>query len=203
MAIIKSNGEISGKIGPVSIYKTKFGTQVVRSYSKPHDPKTEKQLAHRQKFALVSKGLSPLCKIIQHGFKGDVRTYRKVMSIAYQEAVLGEYPNFKLDYSVIKIAEGNISLPANIKAEVDKGSLAGSHTVDFSWDPNKRRDRVNIVCLNEKTMKAKQYQGVARRADGEASIELPEGWEVSDSHFWIYLTSVDFKNSSSIYLNVV
>lgn len=201
MAIIKSNGEISGKIGPVSVYQTKHGTQVVRSYSKPNDPKTPKQLAHRQKFSLVSKGLSPLCKIIQRGFKGDVRAYRKVLSIAYREAITGEYPNFKLDYSKIKIAEGDVPLPANIKVEVDEDSRADSQVVCFTWDSDNRRDSVNIICLNEEAMEAKQHLNVVGVAYGEVSIELPKGWEASDTHLWLYLTSVNYMNSSSIYLN--
>lgn len=201
MAIIKSNGEISGKIGPVSVYQTKHGTQVIRSYSKPIDPKTPKQLAHRQKFSLVSKGLSPLCRIIQRGFKGDTKTYRDQISKAYYEAITGEYPNFKLDYSKIKIAEGDVPLPENVKVGVEQYAREDSLVVCFTWDSDNRRDSVNIICLNEEVMEAKQHLNVAGVADGKVSIELPKGWEASDTHFWLYLTSVNYINSSSIYIN--
>ena len=69
MARINSENTISGKIGPVTFYVNQFGTQVVRSYTKGKDPKTPKLLAHRMKFKLVNKGLSPLCEMINGGIK--------------------------------------------------------------------------------------------------------------------------------------
>jgi hypothetical protein len=44
-----------------------------------------------------------------------------------------------------------------------------------------------------------KYSGVAKRKDGEASIELSDNWNFEDTHIWIYLTSSDRQiNSDSI-----
>lgn len=52
-------GTLSGKIGNVVVYE-RNGKQIVRSNPKQRDPKTPAQLAHRLKFSLANKGLSPL-----------------------------------------------------------------------------------------------------------------------------------------------
>ncbi len=205
MARIKISGIISGKVGNVSIYETKHGTQVVRSITKAHDPKTPKQLAHRMKFSLVNKGLSPLNHIIKSGFNGDSRTYRAQISKAYYEAIEGEYPNFTLDYSKVQISEGELNLPDDITLKIDHNS----RLVIFSWNPNinndskngSSKDRVKIICLNEISKQTVELNTVVRRSAGEASIELPEGWVPSDTHFWVYLKSNESEmNSDSIYL---
>lgn len=205
MATIKIKGVITGKIGPVSIYETKYGTQVVRTYTKPRDPKTPKQLAHRMKFGLVNKGLSPLNEIIKRGFKGNSRTYRRQVGKAYHEAIIGEYPNFKLDYSKIKIAEGELQplkeFIVNTNNKTGLVSFKWNRDIDPKLKTGNNRDKVNIVCLNEKEKVAIQYNNYGRRSIGEATIELPVGWQTDDTHFWAYLTS-DFVEGMSIDLTI-
>ena len=205
MARIKISGIISGKVGTVSIYETKHGTQVVRSITKAHDPKTPKQLAHRMKFSMVNKGLSPLNEIIKIGFRGDSKVYRTQVGKAYHEAILGEYPNFTLDYSKIKIAEGELQLPEDIAVKTHENS----QQVSFTWNPDVSSDSkavngndiVKIICLNEEVKATRQLTGVVRRSAGEASVELPEGWVPAETHYWIYLKSNDSEmNSDSVYV---
>ncbi|NLJ01171.1 MAG: hypothetical protein GX371_08495, partial [Bacteroidales bacterium] len=79
----------------------------------------------------------------------------------------------------------------------------------FEWDsqradaPSRGRshDRVFIVLHNtDMHVECTTIQkGV--RGDGKASIELPERWKPDTTHFWLYLTTLDFQESSrSIYL---
>ena len=121
-------GGLSGKIGPVVVYMRK-GQQIVRSNNTPKDPKTPKQLAHRMKFSLSNKGLSPLNKAIKMGHRGDTEAYRKIVGKAYHEAIVGEYPEFTIDYSKIKIADGELQSITDVKAEFD----STENTVIFNW----------------------------------------------------------------------
>lgn len=205
MARIKITGIITGKVGTVSIYETKHGTQVVRSITKAHDPKTPKQLAHRMKFSLVNKGLSPLNEVIKNGYRGDSRTYREQISKAYHEAIAGVYPNFTLDYSKVKIAEGEVQLPEDIAVKIHENS----QLVSFTWNPDissdskavNGKDIVKIICLNEEVKETTRLARLVRRSAGEASIELPEGWVAADTHFWLYMKSNDSEmNSDSVYV---
>jgi hypothetical protein len=199
-------GGLSGKIGPLVTY-IRNGTQVVRSLPKPNDPKTEKQLAHRMKFKLVNQGLSPLNSAIKQGYRNKRDAYRTLVGKAYHEAIAGEYPDFRLDYGKIKIAEGKLQLPANIRME--KGD--GEHTVVFSWDTqivkpsdgSRNDDRVNIVYLSGDRRGTGQYHGSSKRVDGSATLKLPDGWKPEETLFWIFLTSYDQQhNSDSFFVKI-
>ena len=196
--------KLSGKIGPITTYVLN-GKQVVRKSTKPNDPKTPKQLAHRMKFALVNKGLSPLNRSIKLGHRGDTYAYRRLVGKAYHEAIVGEYPDFALDYSKIKIAEGKLQLPAEIKMELDDENRA----VNFTWEAKiatsqnlaKANDQINIVAFNVKENIVDSFSGVAIRSDGKASITLPRGWNLEDTHFWVYFSSFTLQmNSGSVYV---
>ena len=86
---------LSGKVGPLVFYVTKNGKQVFRNHVKPTDPGTPKQVAHRAKFGLANKALSPLNKAITRGHPGDPNAYRAMVGKAYREAIEGEYPDFR------------------------------------------------------------------------------------------------------------
>jgi hypothetical protein len=196
--------KLSGKIGNVTTYVLN-GKQIVRSNAIPHDPKTPKQLAHRMKFALVNKGLSPLNSSIKLGHRGDTYAYRSLVGKAYREAIVGEYPNFKLDYSKIKIAEGGLQIPADIKMDFD--GIAGF--VVFTWVgislashiEAKGADQLNVVVFNAKHNVVNSFLGIARRSDGMAKFALPDGWLKDDLHFWTYFMSYSLQmNSDSVYV---
>ena len=196
--------KLSGKIGSVTTYVLN-GKQVVRANTIPRDPKTPKQLAHRMKFGLVNKGLSPLNSAIKIGHKGDANAYRVLVGKAYHEAIMGEYPNFMLDYSKIKIAAGNLQLPKNIKFEFE----GKTNIASFSWDGKNSgsqntandNDQINIVALNFKENVVDSFLEVAKRYDGKVSIALPRGWDLADTHFWTYFSSHSLQmNSDSVYI---
>ena len=145
----------SGKIGPVVVYTTKYGTEVLREHVIPKDPKTPKQLAYRMKFALVSSCLSPFSSIIKDGYTQKRGAYRTVVSNALREAIEGEYPNFSINYSKIQLTNGKLKLPSKIEASIQNNLLI------ITWNPqtkglpvlNRSDDKVNIICLDESTNK--------------------------------------------------
>ena len=212
---------ISGKIGSIVAYTTKYGKQVYRKYTIPNDPKTPKQQAYRMRFGLVNKSLSPLNKIIKRGFNDQHNAYRSVISQMLHNGVVGEYPNFSINYSKIQVADGKLVLPNNFTATIDK-SLDKIH---LTWDPliganskyNSNYDNVNIVCFDEVNQKAVSSFSLAKRGDGKLDVDyvnifnngVSEKGENSipmnpnNLHFWIYLTSKDFSiNSVSWYVNL-
>ncbi len=196
---------LSGKIGPVIAYVTKDGKQAFRSYTKPNNPQTPKQIAQRAKFALANKALSPLNKIIKRGHAGDKNAYRTLVGKAYHEAVKGEYPNYSFDYSNVRIASGKLPLPARIGLQLDPLT----RTAVLDWEPQAAGaspagsddDSVRIVCFNTDRPQEVELRNGGTRSAGRAQVELPEGWKPGSTHFWVYLTSHDLKYSSdSVYL---
>lgn len=160
---------------------------------------------------MANKCLSPLNKAIKKGFLKTDNAYRKEISKALSYAVLGEYPNYKLDYSKIQIAEGKIQLPSFVSVEVDENIRVAT----FKWNPQlifetypgREDDQVNIVCLNEAIPEAVNFINSAKRSAGSATIDLSskmiinENWDSKDLHFWLYLSRFDLtQNSDSVYV---
>lgn len=198
---------ITGKIGPVVHYVTKDGKLVIREHVIPHNPQTPKQQANRQKMGLVNKRLSPLAPFIKRGHPELYNAYRSVVGKACREAVVGKYPNLEFDYSKIQIASGNLPVPVDVQLQYD--SEAGS--VIFRWDLGSTEtsqsingiDKVYIVCFNADLPTEGLLMQPATRADGEATVEHPAEWDISNTHFWMYFSSPDLQqNSSSLYFKV-
>lgn len=201
---------LSGKIGPIVAYITKSGKQAYREYIVPNDPRTPKQLAYRSKFALVNSSLTPFCKVIKDGYSQKHNAYRSVISKVLREAIEGEYPNFRINYSKMQVAGGRLQLPTDITSEFDSelGALRitwNTKTCDDS-KYNRSGDKVNIVCFDESRKKVFVKYYAASRRDGELTHQINESYESinpKDLHFWIYLSSRDLEdNSDSWYVEV-
>lgn len=211
----------SGRYGEFVAYSTKQGKQVYRKYTKPTDPKTPKQQALRMRFGMVNKVISPLNLIIKNGFKDQYNSYRSVISHVLRYGVEGEYPNYSINYSEVKVAKGELVLPNNIVAAIDKELNKLKLTWDYSAEANSKRysryDNMNIVCFNDELQKAVGSLGIAKRGDMELEVDYKKIFEKIDSvkngevkhidlkniHFWLYLTSQDYStNSNSIYLEI-
>ena len=185
---------LSGRVGPVVVYTTKYGAEVIRKHVIPKDPKTPKQLAYRMKFALVSSCLSPFSSIIKDGYTQKRGAYRTVISNALREAIEGEYPNFSINYSKIQLTDGKLNLPSNIDASIQNNSLI------LTWDSqtkghsarNRSDDRVNIICFDESKKEVFVKYNAASRGDGELNIDI----NTENLHLWIYLSSKDGKDCS-------
>jgi hypothetical protein len=198
-------GKLSGRIGPVVAYVTKDGRQHFRTYTKPADPCTPRQMACRMKLGLVNKALSPLNKVIRWGYPGDAAAYRTLVGRALREAVEGAYPHFRFNYSKIAVARGLLQLPANVRMACD----AATREARFSWDvplasatePGSCADKVAIVTLHASRYPEVITHHAGRRDAGEAVFPLPGGWEAAQTHYWLYLTSPDLQQySNSLYL---
>jgi hypothetical protein len=197
---------ISGKVGPIVAYVL-HNKQFVRKHTIPRDPKTPAQLAQRAKVSLVNKGLSPFNKLIKENYGNDSSAYRSLVGKTMRECVVGEYPDFAIDFSQVLLAEGEVLLPENVTAEFrpDTGQLT------LHWDPLmppreqwcKPDDLFNVILFHTPTKTLNRSHFIAKRADGTATVELSNGSNPSNTVCWIYLTSHNHaQNSNSLYVNL-
>ncbi|MDD4778236.1 MAG: DUF6266 family protein [Fermentimonas sp.] len=196
----------SGKIGDIVTFE-RDGTQVIREYVVPNDPKTPAQLAQRMKCEVANKGLSPLKIEIKRGHIGNSKAYRSAISTAMKNCIVGEYPNLSLVYSLIQIAEGKLQLPQNISVDIDKSNnrvnLNWISDLEFQDKPGRPDDKLNVVYFNEKFSVAKLLFSAPKRSDSKACFSLPDNWEISDTHIWVYMTSYSLShNSDSLYFKL-
>jgi len=198
-------GALSGKIGTLIAYVSKDGKQIYRTYTKPADPQTPKQMANRMKLGLVNKSLAPLCNVIKQGYPDQQNAYRSLVGKACREAVEGEYPNLWFNYSKIHISRGNLQLPSQVHKEYHPDT----RELHFTWDtkltdatlPGNNQDKVTIVCLHVGDQPEVVIHHAGTRGDGKSTLLLPDGWQVEQTHCWLYLTSYHKQeNSTSLYL---
>ena len=202
----KKEDRLSGRLGDV-VYYWRNGRQLFRSYVAPVNPKTPAQKAQRTKLSVASTLVSHLYGAIKHGHRNTFITFGTICGRVMREAITGESPHFAIDYSKIRIAEGPLQKPLHILASYDPAT----RQMRFTWDsalvnyPSQGRlsDRILIVSFLEKPQPQVKTHVVGSRGDKEATFTLPEGWNPRDTHFWLYVSSLDGEeHSGSEYVEV-
>lgn len=137
MAILLNGiyGPLIGKVGN-KVYSYRNGVQCVREIN----PRTEEgkeptlaQLEKRKKFAMITKCMNAMRDILYLGFhpvtpqqkwKG---AYGLAVSLNYKRVFKGTYPNLWIEYSALRICQGN----------VDRGSMMTitqeTEGIRFDW----------------------------------------------------------------------
>ncbi len=188
-------GSISGRHGTAVAAVQKDGTTVLRVFNPPSNPRTEAQTVQRAKFAMVNQELSVMSKLFQSTFRNN-RGINKAVSLAFREAVTGDYPNFRIDYSKLTLASGNVQ-----SADLINMIVATGTTVNVTWDTTEGiqgniADGVNLVFMNTTSKITLLKEVVAMRSEGRVDVELPSAWAGAAVHCWIYFTAPDMSATS-------
>ena len=190
-------GAISGKHGSAVAVTRKDGTTYIRIYTKPSNPRTDKQQAHRAKFALSSKALVPFNPIFKETI-GITNGISAARSYAFKNAIVGEYPNFSVDYESLMFSFGPLEKLHNASA------TCNGDVVTINWDFQKMYnchadDSANLVVFNKECNQALHIKDVALRKERLSNIIIQDSWADSELYFWAYVTSGD-KISDSVFV---
>ena len=195
-------GTISGKHGTAVAAVQKDGSTILKVYRKPSNPNTPKQQAVRARFTLVNKSFRPLNEVMKLGFKSTAEI-RKQKGKAFKEAVKGEFPDLRIDFSCIKIAAGSLQAVESATVETVENSteviLNWNTTLGFQSKLGANDDQVNFVFYNEASGTVFPMMFEALREDGTASVMLPDVWKEQEIHCWCFLTDAMGENNSDSY----
>ncbi|MBB2148094.1 DUF6266 family protein [Pedobacter gandavensis] len=205
MAICKVGpfGHPSGKIGNMVFYMLK-GQPVCRSKGKPGKPSL-KQKANQEKMKVTMQLLKPMKDFINVSFKleseGSLKNpHNLATSYNKKQALTGEYPNVKVDYSKVMLSYGALEMAAAMK--VSKGASG----LNLSWDSgiveNGELDDILMVMVSHPTKKrASSFLNAAKRGDGSCFIPLDKEWMMAEQmEVYVCLKSSNEKLiSDSIY----
>lgn len=198
---------ISGRIGD-KIYCVRNGVSYVRSLpKKTTKTPTEKQIIHRAKFSLVMGFLFPVISILNESYRrinpkksGTRMAFNQILN----EALMGEYPNLEIDFSIVSLIRGNLRGP---RGNMDY--VAGSNELDFTWyadnDYSNHNDElwplIHCSALNEFWYDLNL--GI-RRGDEFCTIRIPEAFTGHEIHVWLAFHSNDCRAfSASVYMGKV
>ncbi|MGY4385224.1 hypothetical protein ACVWYN_002262 [Pedobacter sp. UYP24] len=178
MGQMDSTGTVFGKVGKTVSYMLN-GKNVIRNIGRTNKQPSVKQLADRQKIKLANEFLQPIIPFIKVGFKfavegTDKNAYNEGMSQIKKNAIIGEYPNQRIDYSLVKISSGTLESALNPKIQklVNGVQFTWDIPSDLSW--SLKRDRAMVMIYFPETHKAIYFLNSALRSEGSDFIELPE-----------------------------
>lgn len=146
----KSNfGKISGKVGEAVASKWR-SVKVLRSLpTKSSKPATALQLAVHAGFALSAAQLVPIKDVLNLGFSdkklNKITGYNAAVKSFLAEAITGDYPNYAIDYSKIKMSKGSLS-PREILISL-KNNITLSWPADLNDFNSSANDKMAFILL--------------------------------------------------------
>ncbi|WP_316821897.1 DUF6266 family protein [Pedobacter gandavensis] len=171
-------GHPSGKIGNVVFYMLN-GQPVCRLIGRPGKPSL-KQKGNRQAMSVTMDLVSSLTDFINVSFKleaeGTVRNpHNLATSYNKKQALTGEYPNIKVDYTKVILSNGDLEMAEDLR--IRKGTAG----INIRWNSSALRngaaDDILMVAVSHPTKKrATSFLNAARRSDGGCFIPLNEEW---------------------------
>ena len=163
-----ANGAFSGKVGSI-VGSNWRGVDYLKSLPKKSNKQSsDLQLAQRRKFALAPIYLSPIKDILNIGFKdkqlNKTTGYNAAVKIFLNNAIVGDYPDFTIDFSQIVLSKGSLSVFHGLSAV-----LQGTDIV-LSWLGISNRynafddDMLMVVLFNDTKKMYLVYEDAQRAA---------------------------------------
>ena len=182
-------GGFSGKVGTVagsSWNSISYMRSLADGYT---DPKTEKQVCQRGRFAEVVRFLRTMVPYLRLGYKehpAGQSAYSSAMSYVLKNAVEGCGADAAVDFQKAMISRGSLVVPGDASVEAAAGKLTFTWT-DNSGNGNADADDVAMVLAYNKVKAEAVYDLEAgARADGTAELTLPGSW--GDEALAVYLS---------------
>lgn len=193
MATIKQGilGGFSGKVGTV-VGSSWNGVSYIKAQAQNvKNPRTAKQMAQREKFALAQSFLRPMQSFIKIGYKQYAlhqTAYNAAMSYTLKNAIKGSYPNQSIDYTSVMVSRGSLMLPPNVQKVSNDGEIAISWTDNSGLGNASDTDLAMPLAYNETKHEVIYDFNYSCRGDEGVSLAYPTNWTGDTVH--IYLTFV-------------
>ena len=145
-------GGFSGKVGNVIGGNWKGIDYMRVKPASVANPQTAGQVDQRTKFSTVLGFLQPLRGFLKVGFRNyavKMTEFNSAMSYNVQNAIIGDYPDFIIDFEAALISRGGLTAALNPTAGSDLAGSVQFNWVDNSVDGNARpTDRAMVLVYN-------------------------------------------------------
>lgn len=159
------------------------GQAICRSKGKAGKP-TLKQLANREEMKVTMELLKPMKDFINVSFKLEAKDSVKnphnlATSYNKKQALIGEYPNIKVDYKKVMLSKGTLNMAPDLKITKGKAGL------NLSWGSeigeNGAADDILLVVVSHPTKKrASIFLNAGRRGDEACFLPLHKEWMMTE-----------------------
>lgn len=211
MAILKNGlwGGVTGKLGNTVCYVVK-GKQVVRMIVKSTKPPTERQLASRADLALASGFLKPIKELIKIGYAPLARSRKTSefsLAVGYikKNALKVEAQDREIDYSKVRVSQGDLPGLSNLTVSVNEGLLKLSWTPEYFSNAHRRDQVMTLVYCPPTATRLTPFASYnlcgVHRGDGHMELALPEMMSSCPLELYVFVAEKNGKTvSNSEYL---
>lgn len=202
-------GPISGKVGNM-IFVTRNDKCYVKSLPRPcSKPATFKQVAQRSRFALAMGFVTPLKSFLKDSYsiiKPGLSPMNAAVKQILSDAITGEYPNEKIDYSKVILTKGSLSPLYNVGIRLSKPDhLKIDWTVEANPHNSFCNDKLVVLLYCESIGEFWFDPGLGiYRADGYCSVQVPPVFVGRETQVWLTFRSQECRMySKSFYAGVI
>lgn len=187
-------GDFSGKIGNVIGCKGKTGYYVRSRPQHVSNPQTERQQAHRGKFAVAmrfARALAPFLRISYREFAGAGHPFHAAVSSFLKNAVAETAGGFTIDFEKALVSRGSLTAVHQVT------SVQTADNVSFVWTDNSGEgnaaatDAVLLLVFNKTRWEAVYSDAVACRSDEKAELNIPKEWVEDELVAYLGFRSAD------------
>ena len=187
-------GGFSGTVGTVIGSSNKKGDDIIRAKSqRVRTSFTEGQVNQQTKFALVTGFMQPLNFVLKNSFKAvaadEMTPYNYACKLALKEAVVGEAPDFELDYAKVYISKGKMSRETSSSAVLKDGKVTFSWMDDTGGSQVQADDKAMLIVYNVDKGEVSYSMGVVARSAETANVPLPYAEAGDNLLFYIFFQS--------------
>ena len=187
-------GGFSGTVGTVIGSSNKKGDDVIRVKTKKKRPSnTEGQVNQQTKFGMVLEFMTPLNPLVKIGCSEasgvGMNPLNYACKTALNEAVIGDAPDFELDFSKVLISKGKVAQPTDTTAVLTAG------VVSFNWVDNSATGTggavINavLVVYNAMNFQLSYSIGATTKTDKTGSLPIPNSAVGDKLLFYIFFQS--------------
>ena len=113
------------------------------------------------------------------------------MSANLRKEVVGNGPNFAIDYLAVQLSDGPLAAPRVTKARREKNTALFSWASDGDNGISSPDDTLLVAVYNTERDEAVVSQTMAKRSEGKAAVPLPEGWNDNGCIAYLAFHNVD------------
>ncbi|MDD2197329.1 MAG: DUF6266 family protein [Bacteroidales bacterium] len=194
-------GGFSGKVGNVIGGNWKGIDYMRVKPASVANPQTAGQVDQRTKFSTVLGFLQPLRGFLKVGFRNyavKMTEFNSAMSYNVQRAIIGDYPDFIIDFEAALISRGGLTAALNPTVGSDLAGSVQFNWIDNSVDGNARpTDRAMVLIYNPTRNEAVYVTDGSVRSAGAHTLTVPNQYSGDTVYAFIAFISADGKEVSN------
>ncbi|MEJ7557475.1 MAG: DUF6266 family protein [Pedobacter sp.] len=193
-------GATTGKIGKLVTYLLR-GQIVTRTIGKTKKKQSILQHASTLRLTTVNAFLKTIKGLINLGYRFEAEgstsnPYNVATSYNMKNAIEGQYPNFKLDYSKVMISVGELKPVVNLSVLKNSQSLTVSWAYDSQADFSVRNDRAMILFVFSNSEEPIYFLSGSLRSEGNQIVDLGSKSLDGSCHVYVSFLAEDRESVS-------